>query len=50
MKQVSYRVDNFVRKGDIAYLDIACYKQFILFSQCFPKLYILSVSKCGIVW
>ena len=30
--------------------EIACYKQFLLFSQCFPQLYIFSVSKCGIVW
>ena len=27
---------NIVRKGEIA-----CYKQFLLFSQCFPQLYIL---------
>ena len=26
-----------------------CYKQFLLFSQCFPQLYIISASKCGIV-
>ena len=38
-------VENIVRKGEIA-----CYKQFLLFSQCFPQLYIFSVSKCGIVW
>ena len=30
--------------------EIACYKQFLLFSQCFPQLYIFSASKCGIVW
>ena len=30
--------------------EIACYKQFLLFSQCFPQLYIISASKCGIVW
>ena len=30
-----------MRKGEIA-----CYKQFLLFSQCFPHLYIYSVSKC----
>ena len=29
-KKVSYRVENIVRKGEIA-----CYKQFLLFSQCF---------------
>ena len=34
-----------VKKGEIAY-----YKQFLLFSQCFPELYIFSASKCGIVW
>ena len=44
-KQIPYRVDNIVRKGEIA-----CYKQFLLFSQCFPQLYIVSASKCGIVW
>ena len=32
-----------VRKGEIA-----CNKQFLLFSQSFPQPY--SVSKCGIVW
>ena len=39
------RVGNLVRKGEIA-----CYKQFLLFSQCCPQLYIFSASKCGIVW
>ena len=34
-----------VRKGEIA-----CYKQFLPFSQCFPQLCILSATKCGIVW
>ena len=34
-----------MRKGEIAY-----YKQFLLISQCILQLYILSVSKCGIVW
>ena len=28
------RVENIVRKEEIA-----CYKQFLLFSQCFPQLY-----------
>ena len=28
-----YRVENIVRKGEIA-----CYKQFLLFSQCFPQV------------
>ena len=37
-----YRIEkNIVRKGEIA-----CYKQFLLFSQCFPQLYIFSASKC----
>ena len=44
-KTVSYRVENIVRKGGIAF-----YKQFLLFSQCFPQLYIFSASDCGIVW
>ena len=42
---MSYRVENIVRKGEIA-----CYKQFLLFSQCFPQLYILvcqNVLLCG---
>ena len=41
---VLYRGKNIVRKGEIA-----CYKQFLLFSQSFPQLYIFSASKCGIV-
>ena len=32
-KCVPYRVENFVSKGKIA-----CYKQFLLFSQCFLQL------------
>ena len=40
-----YRVENIVRKGEIA-----CYKQFLNFSQCFSQVYVYSVSKCGIVW
>ena len=44
-KHVPYRVENIVRKREIA-----CYKQFLLFSQCFPQLYILGASKCGILW
>ena len=39
------REENIVSKGEIA-----CYKQFLLFSQCFPLLYIFSVSNYGIVW
>ena len=38
-------VENIVRIGGIA-----CYKQYLLFSQYFPHLYIFSASKCGIVW
>ena len=37
-------VENNVRKREIA-----CYKQFLLFSQCFLQLYIFSASKCTIV-
>ena len=33
-----------MRKGEIA-----CYKQFHLFSQYFPKLYIFSASKCVVM-
>ena len=40
-----YRVEKIVRKGEIA-----CYKQFLLFSLCFPQLYIFSASKSGIMW
>ena len=29
--------------------EIACYKQFLLFSKCFLQLYIFSASKYGIV-
>ena len=34
-------VENIVREGEIA-----CYKHFLLFLQCFPQLYIFSASKC----
>ena len=43
--EMPYRVENIVRKGEIA-----CYQQFLLFSQCFPQLYIYNASKCDIVW
>ena len=43
-KYHNYTVENIQRKGEIA-----CYKQFLLFSQCFPQQYIFSVSKCSIV-
>ena len=42
-KKVSYRVENIARKGEIA-----CYTQFLLFSQCFPQLYILSASNAAL--
>ena len=40
-------VENIVRKGEVA-----CYKQFLLFRQCFPQLYTVSlvcqnVALCG---
>ena len=35
-------VENNVKKGEIA-----CYKQFLLFSQCCPQLHIFSASECG---
>ena len=38
--QLSDLVENIVEKGEIA-----CYKQFLLFPQCFPKLSVLDVSK-----
>ena len=44
MEKKTNRVENIVSKGEIA-----CYKQFLLFSQCFQQLYIFRVSKCGIV-
>ena len=44
-KRVPYRVENIVGKGEIA-----CYELFLVFSQCFPHLYILSASKCDTVW
>ena len=40
---MSYRVENIVGKGEIA-----GYKQFLLFSQCFPLLYIFSVSNVAL--
>ena len=43
-KYLPHRVENIVRKGEIA-----CYKQFLLLSQCFQQLYIFSASKCCIV-
>ena len=35
--KIRTRVENILRKGEIA-----CYKQFFFFSQCFPQLYIFS--------
>ena len=43
-KKVPYWVENIVKKREID-----CHKQFLLFSQCFPQLNILTASKCGIV-
>ena len=37
-KLVPYMVENIVRKGGIA-----CYKQFLLFSQCFPHIYLSAI-------
>ena len=39
------RVENTVRKGEIA-----CYKQILLFPQCFPKACFPGASKGVIVW
>ena len=40
---MSHRVENIVKKGEIA-----CYEQFLLFSQCLPHLHVFSASKlCG---
>ena len=36
------RVENIMRKGEIA-----CYKKFLLFLQCFPLLYNFSAALCG---
>ena len=44
-KYVAYKVENIARKREIA-----CYKQFLLFSQCFLQLYVFNASKCSIVW
>ena len=30
--------------------ETACYKQFLVFLQCFPQLHIFSASKYGIAW
>ena len=38
--QISDRVENIVRKGEIAR-----YEQFLLFPQCFQKLSVLDASK-----
>ena len=44
-KYVPYRVENIVRNGEIA-----CYQQFLLFSQSFPQLYIFIASESDIIW
>ena len=38
--EISDRVENIVGKGEIAR-----YKQFLLFSQCFQKMFVLDASK-----
>ena len=45
MEELSKRVENTVRKGEIAR-----YEQFLLFSQCFQKACFPGVSKGVIVW
>ena len=40
---MSYWVENSVRKGEIA-----CNKQFLLFSECFPQLYVFSASNAAL--
>ena len=44
-RKFSKQVENTVGKGEIA-----CYKQFLVFPQCFQKVYFLEVSKGVIVW
>ena len=44
-KKLSKQVENTVGKGEIA-----CFKQFLLFSQCFQKACFLRVSKGVTVW
>ena len=43
--KLSKRVENTVGKGEIA-----CYKQFLLFSQCFQKACLPEVSNGVIAW
>ena len=45
MAESSPRVENIVRKGEIA-----CYEQFLLFPQCFQKACFPGASKSVIVW
>ena len=44
-RRLSRRVENTVGKGEIA-----CYKQFLLFPQCFQKAGFSGASKGVIVW
>ena len=44
-RKLSKRVENTVGKGEIA-----CYKQFLLFPQCFYKVCFPGMSKGVIVW
>ena len=45
LKFVLGRVENIVEKGENV-----GYQHFLLFPQCFQKLFILEVLKVGIVW
>ena len=44
-RKSSKRVENFMRKGEIA-----CYKQFLHFSQCFQKTCTADMLKPGLFW
>ena len=44
-RKFSKRVENTVGKGEIA-----CYKQFLLFPQCFQKPCTTDTKKPGLVW
>ena len=44
-RKLSKQVENTVGKGEIA-----CYEQFLLFPQCFPKACFPGASKDVIVW
>ena len=44
-RKLSKQVENTVGKGEIA-----CYKQFLLFPQCFQKTCTADTEKPGLVW